>query len=98
MYHSNGCTSDSHGVSLSGNGSYGMDDGYFRDLGEGAVYGAGDVITVLLNIDASTVTFRKNGASVGPPQAIAPLPIYYYFAFRAGYVGDAATIVDDRIQ
>lgn len=52
---------------------------------------AGDVITVRLDLDASAVALRKNGADVG---SLAP-DSTYHFAFEADKEGQAVTIVDE---
>lgn len=57
-------------------------------------YGEGDLITVRLDLDAGSVTFRKNGNGVGPPQDIASADAYN-FAFDGYLEGINVTIVDD---
>lgn len=58
----------------------------------GVQYGTGDEITVVADLDANTVAFRKNGVDVGSPHDIAPGEAYQ-FLFDAQEAGDAVTIV-----
>lgn len=56
-------------------------------------YDTGDNITVQLDVDASTVAFRKNGTDAGAPQKITHGEAYY-FAFDSETEGDAVTITE----
>lgn len=57
-------------------------------------YGTGDLVTVCLDLDAHTVTFRKNGETVGSAQKIAREEDAYYFAFTAYTGGQKVSIVE----
>lgn len=54
-------------------------------------YREGDAVTVIMDFDANTVAFCKNGkAAMGSPQSIPHEA--YYFAFDANYGQLSATI------
>lgn len=80
-------------------------DGYYTAPGfdvsskyRDSVYGSDDLITVRLDLDANTVTFRKNGVgAVGSPREIAHGDAYQ-IVFQARSKGDAATIVEDEAE
>lgn len=57
----------------------------------GTPYGDGDEVTVLVDLDANTIAFEKNGASIGQPRAIPHDE--YHFCVDTAYAGPAATIV-----
>lgn len=59
-----------------------------------AEYGTGDTITVRLDLDGSTVAFRKNDVDVGTPQEITHIEDAYYFAFSWSREGNGVTIVE----
>lgn len=63
----------------------------------GGEYGTGDLITVRVDLDEHTLSFRMNGTDVGSPQKIAHAADgdVYHFAFDASYVGTAVTIVEE---
>lgn len=55
-------------------------------------YYAGDAVTVRLDCDANTVSFRKNGVEIGAPQRIAEGKKPYHFMFTTTGRGNAVTI------
>lgn len=61
----------------------------------GVGYGKGDEITVVLDLYASTVGFRKNNNAVGEPQPI-PRDAAFHFSFDTNGDGDSATIIELR--
>lgn len=73
------------------------DDGRWWHVTQHEGYGAGDVVTICLNFDASTVTFSKNGKEVVSPHKI-PRSDAYHFAFIALFKGDGVTILKDVIR
>lgn len=54
-------------------------------------FGAGDTVTVKVDLDAHKISFRKNGADNGDSQNIARGT--YFFAFFSNFNGDAVTII-----
>lgn len=58
------------------------------------MYDSDDVITVRLDLGASTVTFLKNATTIGSLEGI-PRGDAYHFAFGAGYPGGSVTIVEN---
>lgn len=57
-------------------------------------YKDGDVVTVRLDLDESTIAIRKNGADVAPPYKIARADAYH-FALTTWEKCDGVTIVED---
>lgn len=51
---------------------------------------AGDTITVTVDLNANTIVFKKNRASIGSPQSIPRQA--YYFSFAGYFSGDSVTI------
>ena len=62
-----------------------------KNWGTDTKCGAGDEITVCLNLDANTIAFRKNSTAVCEAQHISNEP--YCFVFRATTDGSCVTIV-----
>lgn len=79
MYKANGCYA-----------AQGMSRAF---LGREGKYRTGDLITVLLDLDASTVAFRKSGKDV-VSGTIAHEVGGYYFAFDTDSQEHAVTIVE----
>lgn len=63
----------------------------FKKVDGGIGYKAGDIVTVRLDFDNSTVAFRKNCIGIGSPQKIAPANTLLC-AFEVYYQDNAATI------
>lgn len=57
------------------------------------MYGAGDKITVVADLDANKIAFCRNGVAVGSAQTI-PAHKAYYFVFEASSDGNSVTIVE----
>lgn len=55
-------------------------------------YMAGDTVTVRVDLEVNTISFKKNGANAGTPQDI-PHKSYYY-AFESYSRNQAVTIVE----
>lgn len=75
-------------------GYYWDRDDYDARFDEG--YGTGDRVTVILNLDANTVAFRKNDVDAGSQKDIAhgySSEAAFRFAFEAYYNRIAVTIV-----
>lgn len=72
-----------------------------RKTAEFCTFDTGDVITITLDLDASTVAFSKNSTLIVQPQDIArgdatqEAHSAYVFVFAGARKGDAVTIIEE---
>lgn len=57
-------------------------------------YDVGDMIAVMLDLDAGSITYAKNGRKVLAQRHAVQSDEAYNFIFAASYEGDAVTLVD----
>lgn len=65
----------------------------YRKIGGSAFY-TGDTVTVTVDLDASKISFKKNGADNGTPQDIPHGS--YLFAWDLRMKGEAVTIIERK--
>ena len=76
--------------SLFGNGKYGSD--------QAGAYAAGNKLGVLLDLDAGSVLFFKNGAKHGPGWAAGSVTGPVVLAVQMFYTGSSAEVVADAVR